>query len=72
MSITATLSGQENYWDDQQDDFIDAYFYGEYHVPRYLCRPSLPSPRNRRELSIHIHISYYPTPYLRDWHDHGI
>lgn len=43
-SIMAALGGQED-WYDQQEEFIDAYFYGEYHVPRYLhavSRPLLP------------------------------
>lgn len=34
-SILAALGGQED-WYEQQEDFLDAYFYGEYIVPHYL------------------------------------
>ena len=33
-SIMSALDGQQDW--DQQEEFLDAYFYGEYHVPRYL------------------------------------
>ena len=34
-SILAALGGHED-WYEQQEDFLDAYFYGEYTIPRYL------------------------------------
>ena len=38
-SIMATLGGEDSQWEEQHDDFIDAYFYGEYHVLLYHSHP---------------------------------
>ncbi|KAI1796926.1 hypothetical protein LXA43DRAFT_985159 [Ganoderma leucocontextum] len=40
-SIMATLGG-EGQWEDQHDDFIDAYFYGEYHTLLYRSHSFIP------------------------------
>lgn len=38
-SIMATLGGEDSQWEEQHDDFIDAYFYGEYHILLYHSHP---------------------------------
>ena len=62
-SILATLGGQED-WYGQQDDLLDAYFYGEFSVPRY--RPTrapalsvLPRPLPHPD-----HTLYIPDVYI--------
>ncbi|TBU45686.1 hypothetical protein BD309DRAFT_989365 [Dichomitus squalens] len=54
VSIMATLEGQEDYWNDQQDDLIDAYFYdpdlNALHPNAFEEPPRTPPPAPQQQL----------------------